>query len=926
MAETKKDLPVLTNGRGPYSRYGGSAKYSGLIASLAPDHTKYVEPFAGAASVFFTKDKASKSVLADLDDELINALKQIKSGGKELIRALMGRERMVTTERFKKLVRSKPKGAIDRLHRFLFIQGAGYSAKHCGPPPEAKKGKPAYNPQRLMPFMEKLKGVSIEKSPFEQTLARHDSKDTFFFIDPPYPKEWKNTADDIDRERGEEFLDVPKFVKAVRALKGSWIVALGDNKENINAIKALGGTIFYKRGTETTNTGGTKEAKRYFSANFDIKTAIRQKAIMVSGGFSKLVVTKALMQPAKDESNRDFMVRFMDDPKSTEEFPDTKQRHAVGMQIWERTKKAIEKRLALWGSTAGKSRVAKRVIPMIPEHKTYVEPFAGGAAVFYAKPKEMSKNEVLSDTHTEVAFSFKYVRDGSDRDFDGVRRKNWIVSKEQARKVHDLKPSKGDDRFYRFAYKRYAMFFRNENRITAIDPSKAGKKPTLINNLEKTRERLKGVKIHNESYEKIFKAYDGKDTFFYLDPPYPRIAQEVGEDQFDEPAFIKRLENLKGKFLLHYDYRDKSKFLNKGWNVKVISVAKTGGYTTATVAGKLLEVTNYTQTKKAEEPKHFGSGENIDVFGYRTKNFDTCRSAVTLFRKLEKTKEKETQGHVIKAAKYLDAFFGIEKKVVSEGYASEEDGGLALDLAILFAYEVGIVAERMSRSFDRDIVFLKMHFQEIGSRMGLKKAEIDYADPKNEKYPIDSYEHVRAAISYFSMPKNADKYSDKEQAQIWGRIKAAAKKLGITLSPDSGPPGLQEKDISNSMYNNWLIPVIKTDEDEKIVTGIVLEPDEVDAQGDTISKEAIKEAAHKFLSKFNKDTELGFMHKAFGDLGMGLIESWVAREDSDFGGSPVKSGSWLMSVQVSDNEKLWEKIKSGEIAGFSIGGVARVSR
>ena len=125
---------------------------------------------------------------------------------------------------------------------------------------------------------------------------------------------------------------------------------------------------------------------------------------------------------------------------------------------------------------------------------------------------------------------------------------------------------------------------------------------------------------------------------------------------------------------------------------------------------------------------------------------------------------------------------------------------------------------------------------------------------------------------------------------------------------------------------SWTMPIIKKDEDEKIVTGIVLEPDEVDAQGDTVSKEAIKEAAHKFLAKFNKDTELGFMHKAFGDLGMSLIESWVAREDSEFGGSPVKSGSWLMSVKVDNNEKLWKKIKAGDIAGFSIGGVARVSR
>jgi DNA adenine methylase len=443
------------------------------------------------------------------------------------------------------------------------------------------------------------------------------------------------------------------------------------------------------------------------------------------------VVEKVLLEPNQEESEKDYLSRFMDDAGSMQEFPDKKQRYAVGYRIWESQQEKVEKRLALWGSTAGKSRVAKRVVPMIPEHETYVEPFAGGAAIFYAKPKDVSKLEVLSDTHTEVAFSFKYLRDATDNDFSRVRAQEWTVSKDIARKVHDLKPSKGEERFYRFAYKRYAMFFRNENRITAIDPAKAGKKPTLINNLEKTRDRLKGVKVHNDSYEKVVQAYDAPDTFFYLDPPYPRIAQEVGESEFDEGAFIKCLEKMKGKFLLHYDYRDKSKFLNKGWNVKVITVVKTGGGTVGSLAGKLLEVTNY-------------------------------------------------------------------------------------------------------------------------------KAPV----AKSEKGPAFS----------------------------------------ITM------------------------PIIKKDDDEKIVTGIVLEPDEVDAQGDTVSKEAIQEAAHKFLSKFNKDTELGFMHKGFGDLGMSLIESWVARDNCEIGGSPVKSGSWLMSVKVDNNESLWKKIKSGDISGFSIGGVARVSR
>ena len=286
-------------------------------------------------------------------------------------------------------------------------------------------------------------------------------------------------------------------------------------------------------------------------------------------------VKKVLPSPKKDESEKDFVARFMSAEDPVKEFPNRKQRYAVAMSTWSKHIKDVEKRLALWGSTAGKTKVAKRVIGMIPEHKTYVEPFAGGAAVFYAKPKEMSHLEVLADTNPEVAFSFKFIRDMSEADAQAVRSKNWVVSKEQARRVHELKPKTGAERFYRFAYKRYSLFFGREDRITAIDPHKAGKKPTLINNLERTRERLKGIKVHNDSYEKVLKAYDSKDTFFYLDPPYPRCDQGVGEKVFDEKAFIYRLTKLKGKFILHYDYRDKDKFLNKGWTVKVITAAQT---------------------------------------------------------------------------------------------------------------------------------------------------------------------------------------------------------------------------------------------------------------------------------------------------------------------------------------------------------------
>jgi DNA adenine methylase len=53
----------------------------------------------------------------------------------------------------------------------------------------------------------------------------------------------------------------------------------------------------------------------------------------------------------------------------------------------------------------GKQRLAKRIIEIFPKHTTYVEPFAGGAQVFFHK--EPSRVEVLNDLDGEVVNFFR---------------------------------------------------------------------------------------------------------------------------------------------------------------------------------------------------------------------------------------------------------------------------------------------------------------------------------------------------------------------------------------------------------------------------------------------------------------------------------------------------------------------------------------
>lgn len=57
----------------------------------------------------------------------------------------------------------------------------------------------------------------------------------------------------------------------------------------------------------------------------------------------------------------------------------------------------------------------------------------------------------------------------------------------------------------------------------------------------------------------------------------------------------------------------------------------------------------------------------------------------------------------------------------------------------------------------------------------------NYAVPELYKYPLDTEAHVRAAISYFSMPRNYTKFKPEERKLIWKRIVRAAKKYGIEV-------------------------------------------------------------------------------------------------------------------------------------------------
>lgn len=112
------------------------------------------------------------------------------------------------------------------------------------------------------------------------------------------------------------------------------------------------------------------------------------------------------------------------------------------------------------------------------------------------------------------------------------------------------------------------------------------------------------------------------------------------------------------------------------------------------------------------------------------------------------------------------------------------------------------------------------------------------------------------------------------------------------------------------------VRVLKTDDEQRIVWGIVLEPDVEDAQHDIVSKEDVELAAHRFL--YNQ-TPMGVQHRRLAPEGTRPVESYIAPVDFEMGGQVVKAGSWVLATHVPDDE-LWGEVKKGLRAAYSVAG------
>jgi len=127
--------------------------------------------------------------------------------------------------------------------------------------------------------------------------------------------------------------------------------------------------------------------------------------------------------------------------------------------------------------------------------------------------------------------------------------------------------------------------------------------------------------------------------------------------------------------------------------------------------------------------------------------------------------------------------------------------------------------------------------------------------------------------------------------------------------------------IAKELKQEVLVKALDTE--LRQVTYVAMLPDSVDAHGDFVSEEEVRKAKESFNVALHSKKHLANLFHVTSTDTYEVIESYIAPCDMELGGVDITKGTWLMTLQVHD-EELWSMIKNEDIVGLSIGAVANV--
>lgn len=216
---------------------GGKRRLAKDILPVFPEHTCYVEAFAGAAALFFIKEPTKVEVLNDVNGEMVNLYRVVQHHLEEFVRqfkwALTSREIYNWTKATPPVTLTD----IQRAARFFYLQKNGFGGKVEGQTfGTATTSKPRLNLLRLEEDLSavhlRLHQVVIERLDWAACVEKYDRPHSLFYLDPPY---WGTEGYGVDFGLEQYSL----MADLLGRIKGKAVVSVNDIPEMRQAFSGL---------------------------------------------------------------------------------------------------------------------------------------------------------------------------------------------------------------------------------------------------------------------------------------------------------------------------------------------------------------------------------------------------------------------------------------------------------------------------------------------------------------------------------------------------------------------------------------------------------------------------------------------------------------------------------------------------------------
>lgn len=207
--------------------------------------------------------------------------------------------------------------------------------------------------------------------------------------------------------------------------------------------------------------------------------------------------------------------------------------------------------------------MARNIIPLLPAHTVYVEPFCGGAAVFFAKgrPGVTSGHyymEVLNDRNENLVSFYRTLQDPELGDRLRHRLEHTPYSRAELKLAHKILDDQGasqGDRAWAWFVGVSMAFAKQEGCGWGFAVSGLSSAYTWAlrrSRIAQTIERIGSVHIECDDALAVIDRWDSPQTLFYCDPPYPgtELGHYRGYTSDDFAALVAKLDSCQGSFLL----------------------------------------------------------------------------------------------------------------------------------------------------------------------------------------------------------------------------------------------------------------------------------------------------------------------------------------------------------------------------------------